>query len=544
MLVNLAGDAELWHTPGSWDADGYATIPVNDHGEHWPISSKAFRRWLGKRYYDAFGKVPNAQAMQDALNVLAGKAVHDGREHSIYLRVAELENRIYLDLCDGQWRAIEIDGDGWRVLDRPPVRFRRAKAMLPLPVPTTEGSIAELRQFLTVCEKDWPLVLGWLVAAMRPTGPYPVLCLHGEQGSGKSTQARVLRSLIDPNSSPVRAEPRNAQDLAIAANNGHVIALDNLSWVPPWLSDALCRLSTGGGFFTRTLYENDAETIFDGQRPIVVNGIEEVATRPDLLDRSILIVLPTIPEDKRRTEAAYRSAFDQARPRILGALLSAVSVGLRALPSVSLPQLPRMADFAVWATACEQGLGLKAGTFFKAYMSNRAAANELALEVSPIVAPLRTLLENRGGVWDGTATELLADLTRHAGDASHSREWPAKGNVLSGKLRRLAPNLRKSGIMVEFHHAKHARRVSIRSISENTVTTVTGVTTADKTRPEGDASAAGERHPSVTERHPPSQESAQKTGNPSTVNAGDAGDGSGPVSSGHGAILDDDAVIL
>src|SRR5262249_19283903 len=155
-----------------------------------------------------------------------------------------------------------------------------------------------------------------------------VLCLSGEQGAGKTTQARALRLLVDPNTAPVRAEPREARDLAIAANNGWVVGLDNVSYLPPWLSDAMCRLASGGGFSTRTLYENEEETIFSGQRPILLNGIEEVATRPDLLDRALLICLPTIPEEKRRTEEDYWSKFEKSLPRILGALLDAVSAGL------------------------------------------------------------------------------------------------------------------------------------------------------------------------------------------------------------------------
>src|SRR5262249_5508750 len=162
-------------------------------------------------------------------------------------------------------------------------------------------SLDLLQSFVNVADADWPLVLAWLVAAMRPTGPFPVLCLHGEQGAGKSGTSRILRALVDPNSAPVRAEPREPRDLAIAANNARSLCLDNPSHLTPWLSDALCRLSTGGGFATRTLYTDEDESIFDSQRPLILNGIEEVATRGDLLDRALLVTCPTIPEDSRRT---------------------------------------------------------------------------------------------------------------------------------------------------------------------------------------------------------------------------------------------------
>jgi hypothetical protein len=232
------------------------------------------------------------------LNVLEGKAVYDGRQHEAAVRVTQHDGASYLDLANDGWQAVRVTDKRWEVMEKCPVRFRRAKAMLPLPTPAPGGDVAALRQFLNVNDADWPLVVAWLLAAYRQSGPYPVLCLHGEQGSGKSTQARALRRLIDPNTADLRCEPKEPRDLMIAANNGWVVALDNISYLPGWLSDALCRLSTGGGFATRTLYENDEETIFDATRPLLITGIEEVATRSDLLDRSILVTLPTIPEQK------------------------------------------------------------------------------------------------------------------------------------------------------------------------------------------------------------------------------------------------------
>jgi hypothetical protein len=208
--------------------------------------------------------------------------------------------------------------------------------MLPMPMPEEGGCLDVLRPFVNVAtDEEWRLLVSWLLAALRPRGPYPALGVHGEQGSAKSTLVRVLRSLIDPNVAALRSTPRDERDLVIAANNGWLIALDNLSHLQDWLSDALCRLATGSGFATRELYSNAEETIFAAQRPIVLNGIEELATRADLLDRAILLYLPTIPEEKRQDEQAFWQAFEQARPHILGALLDIVSAALGTLPTVS-----------------------------------------------------------------------------------------------------------------------------------------------------------------------------------------------------------------
>src|SRR5262249_23949511 len=238
--------------------------------------------------------------------------------------------RAYLDLADERWRVVEIDGAGWRILDRSPVKFRRSAEMLPLPEPMPSGSLDELRPFVNIeDDRSCALLVGWLVMALSPRGPYPVLVLGGVHGAAKTWTANRLRDLVDLNAAPNRSEPREPRDLMIAARNGWVLALDNISGLPAWLSDGLCRLATGSGFATRELYSDDDEVIFAATRSIIVNGIGEVVARPDLLDRCVLLTLPPITEDRRRDERELFAAFHEARPRILGALLDAVSTALR-----------------------------------------------------------------------------------------------------------------------------------------------------------------------------------------------------------------------
>jgi hypothetical protein len=466
----LGTGLEVWHTSGG---DAYSTIRVGGHREHWPVKSRGFRRWLSRLYFLESKAAPSSQALQDAIGVLEGQSLFDSDELPVFVRVAEHGDGIYLDLCDAGWRAIRITAAGWSVVKMPPVRFRRAKAMLALPEPTPGGSITDLRQLLNVSDKDWPLVVAWLLACFRPIGPYPVLCLHGEQGSAKSTAARVLRSLVDPNCAPLRCEPREPRDLMIAANNGWTVALDNVSHLWGWLSDALCRLSTGGGFATRTLYGNDEETIFDSQRPVILTGIEEVATRGDLLDRCLLVNQPTIREKNRLPEAAFWANFNEIRPMLLGAVLSAVSSALNNIGTVKITALPRMADFALWAVAGESALDLRRGEFMKAYGRNREATNESALESSPVAKVVMEMMNART-LWRGTATELLSELEKLADEKTmRLRIWPATPRALAGVLKRLAPNLRQVGVEVETggHTGRgrlKKRAVTLKRIAEET----------------------------------------------------------------------------
>jgi hypothetical protein len=405
QLVRLAHDWELFRSP---EGDLFATAPTPEgHCATFRLRSRQARDQLSYRYWTSHGKTPRTQALQDALGVLAGQAQHAGREAPVHVRFAELTGTIFLDLGDASWDVVAITGAGWQILPsaQVPVKFRRPRGLLALPRPT-RGSLDALRAFLNVTDTTWTLIAAWLVQACRPSGPYPILALHGWQGSAKSTTARLLRALIDPNAAPLRKAPKDDRDPIIAATNGWVVALDNLSRIPDWLSDALCRLATGGGFSSRELYSDTDEVILDAQRPVILTGIEELATRADLLDRTLVCGLAAIPDAKRIPERLLWARFEHERAAILGALLDAVACALAREPHVQLERLPRMADFAIWATAAEPALGWAPGAFLRVYAENREQANDLALEAVTVVPHLRALLEAQGE-WRGTMSDLL-----------------------------------------------------------------------------------------------------------------------------------------
>jgi hypothetical protein len=438
---------------------------------------------LSRAFYLAEGKVPSSQALYDAINLIGAQALYDGPEQEVYLRSAPREGGgFWLDLCDPTWSAIEVVANGWRVVENPAVRFRRAPGMLALPVPRGGGSLDEIGEFLNVkSADDMVLMLTWITAAMRPKGPFPVLALHGEHGSCKSTAARVIRWLVDPSTAPLSsADKMDERDLVICAHNSWVISLDNLSRLDAWLSDALCRLATGGGLRTRTLYTDAEETILDAQRPIIINGIENVATRGDLVDRSVTIYFNPIVPEQRREESEFWATFAQARPRIFGAVLDAVVSGLRHIESgVKLERKPRMADFAVWGVAEEAPLGFAPGAFITAYTKNRTDANSLALESSPVAGAIMQMMAV-STAWSGTATELLQRLASFAGEAARQKGWPADGARLRKALPRLTPNLREAGIHIQVgdREGKSGRRViRIERVQgkQDTVSTVSSV---------------------------------------------------------------------
>jgi hypothetical protein len=219
----------------------------------------------------------------------------------------------------------------------------------------------------------------------------------------------------------------------IAALNSWVLAFDNMSEIKQSLSDAMCRLATGGGFACRKLYTDIDETLIDAMRPQMTDGIEEYASKQDYLDRSLLVMPQPIPEGRRKPEAELWAEFARVHPQILGALLDAVVCALRRRCAITFKRLPRMADFAIWVTAAEEALGWPQGTFLAAYTENRAQADMVALQASVIAGPVwlfarrQWLLSKKP--WVGTATTLLAELEKGVDDEEEAERRAHVGTV-------------------------------------------------------------------------------------------------------------------
>lgn len=454
---------KLFHTP---DNTPFISIELDGHTENLGLRSSEFRTLVAKIAHEVLGSVPSSSTSLEVIRTLEGRAIFDGAEREVFLRIAGHEGNVYVDLGTADWNAVRVTPDGWDVIADPPIAFRRADGVKALPQPIAGGSIEELRQFVNLSsDDDFALLTGLLLSAYSPTGPYPIGVFYGLQGSAKSTLTRMVRELVDPNVAPIRNAPANERDLVISAKNGRMLCFDNSSRLSDPLSDALCRLATGSGFSTRKLRTDSDEVLVNVARPILANGIEEFATRPDLVSRSIVLQVPEIRDDDRRAERDFWRDFELAKPRILGAILTAVSTGLRNLEAVrQRHHWPRMADACQWVTAAESAFGWEEGTFLKALDANQRQAEMTILEACPLVTPLRQLLQESRGQWSGTARDLLDRLEVYAGRAGRRSGWPGSPSALSGELRRFAPNLRGIGVELEFRRESSSRRERIISI--------------------------------------------------------------------------------
>jgi len=492
QLVELLEKAGvLFTTP---EGEPHAALNIEEHVEVHEVKGTRFRRWLRAHFYatekrrleaqaqasaealvaslgalspDGAGSIVSVrkppvvreQTLADAIAQLEAKATYERRVRDVYVRTAYLDGLIYVDLGDETWRAVEIDAEGWRVIDVPPVYFIRPKGMLELPTPEEGGTLEDFRQILTLSDSEddrqaWALIVAFLLVTLRPDHPeFPILVLLGAQGSAKSTTSRMIRALTDPNVVEDTGEPRSKEELHIDAECSWLMAYDNLSSISNWLSDAMCRISTGSAFTKRTQYTNRDREIFKAAQPQVLNGIADVVRRDDIIARGLMVTLPTL-EEHREKSAVWAEIF-AARPKILGALYSAAAAGLASEKRSEEVETVahRMADFTRWGVRAEAALGLTPGTLKQALGASGVEGVTTVLEAEPISGWVFRIARSFSieAPWEGTATNFLDLLNDRETDEAvkRSRGWPKDARGLSSTMSRLAHPLRSIGVSWE-----------------------------------------------------------------------------------------------
>ncbi|HZA24316.1 MAG TPA: hypothetical protein VFA32_17230, partial [Dehalococcoidia bacterium] len=449
----LDSGAELFH-----DQHGDSFIAFQNtlgQREVWPLKSKAASNFIRWTFYRQEGKGLPGESLATARATLAVKAQFLGMRQQLFLRVARANEAYWYDL--GQWRAVRVSTDGWQVADQPPALFRHYSHQAPQSEPLPGGSLNGLLGLINLKGPKYRLLLKvYLVAALLGDLPLPILLVYGEQGSAKSFLFKLLRALLDPSSLLTLAPPDSLREFVQLADHHRTVYLDNLSYLPDWLSDALCRLCTGEGFSKRELYTNDDDIVYSFRGLGGITGINLVVTKPDLLDRAIILRLEPIPEERRLTEGELWASFEEMRPYILGSMFDTLAEALRRYSEVKLTRLPRLADFARWGVAIAEALGHTGGEFLEAYGVNMQYQTEAALEESLVAQSILWFLEE-STEWEGTATQLLQELESRAEQLHINIKingWPKGANSLVKRLREVAPNPRRTGVHVREHKSK------------------------------------------------------------------------------------------
>jgi hypothetical protein len=454
-LIDIALEAAvgLFHDR---DGRGFLSIPLTGGGLiHHALGGEAAKLWLRRLAYQRTGKAIPRQTLDDLVQTLEAQAVFDGPLHDIAVRVAREQDVVYFDLGRADAAIIRITAEGWSLTSDCPIKFIRPTGFGELPVPAPGGNIQSLRGLLRLDDATWVLVLAFLINCTQPGGPFFCLLVEGEQGSGKSLLCTIIKKIIDPSSVEKMRLPDSEQNLMIQAKDYYLLVFDNVSGMKSDISDALCMLATGGGMTFRKLYTDAERQVFNQVRAFIINGIGEFVHRPDLIERALLLSLPTMPEGARRTEGRILEEFRAALPGILGGLFDIAAVALKNERLVEPPSTVRMADAATWLQAAEPATGLVAGTLLRAIEESQLKSVIDRISENPTVVAIEKVLER--GPFRGRISELHSRIQSH--DHLYDRHFPKTPQHLSNALARLKPAMAKIGIHVELEQRTREGRV-------------------------------------------------------------------------------------
>jgi hypothetical protein len=420
---------------------------------------------VARRYFEKYGAAPSKGSIEGAMLTLTGFAQIRAPEE-LHVRVARPYDDVIFDLGRIDGSVVVINKAGWSIEKASPVLFQRTVLTGEVPLPEREGDLEEFRKLLNVRQEAWDLLVGYMVATLLPDIPHPVGLFVGQQGTGKSSVAKMITELIDPSPSPLQDPPTNGRDWIAAARCSWLLTLDNVSEIKPWLSDALCRAVTGAATVYRSLYTNDSPHVVEFQRCVLLTAISTGALRGDLGSRLAQFEMLPIPGAERQQLRNLEQRFEQARPQILGALLDLLVKTLEVLPTVNPATMPRMADFAVVLAAVDQVRDTNSVGLFA---SNQTSISEDVVDSEPLGEALIKLLSTEGD-WQGEPNQLLDKLQRPIG--LHPARWPSNPHNLTQRLRGIIPALADLGVQVDadLPKCKGRRQIAIRRVDGFTPT--------------------------------------------------------------------------
>jgi hypothetical protein len=453
ILINKLSDKKLF-----FDGLGgnYMLVNVNDHDEIMDLDSDRFKLWLTREARNILDKAASISCIKQVTDNMAAKAQYEGTRIKLDVRVFGENKTIYYDLCNNNYQVLKIDETGWSIIDNPPIVFKRYGHQAPQVIPDNNGDINRIFDLINVKEEDKLLFLVYLISCFIPGIPHTVGIFYGEKGAAKTTTLKILKMIIDPSILDIMTFPKNNADLIQVLSHHWFCNFDNISYIDSVTSDTLCRAATGEGFTKRGVFTNDDDIIYSYKRCVAINGINLVAKKEDLLDRSILFELERISEHDRKEETKIWEKFNIIRPTVLGAIFTILSKAMKKYETTQVDLLYRMGDFTKWGYVITEALGYDGSVFMKKYKKCIDKQNQEVIQSNPFAATVTEFMKEKG-FWKATPHELLKQFQKTAemmGLDLNSPDFPKTYFSVTKKLNQIRSNLLGIGISFNKGH-KH-----------------------------------------------------------------------------------------
>lgn len=421
--------------------DAYAAVRVDKHIETLRLKSSRFANWVARLYYVNTKNVLCTDNIKNIKSVLEARAVFDGERRKLHLRVGSLTDQtqidaIYYDLANKEWSVVKITEHGWQI-EKSPILFRRYGSTSTQVTPSKEYPADIFDQFIDLmnikCEQQKLLLKCYIISLFFPEIPKPIQMLYGEQGAAKTSEQEAIKDLVDPSPISTSTFPRDINELVQKMMHSYVCYFDNISFIPPWISDQLCRAVTGSGFTKRELYSDDNDVIYNFRRCLGFNGINLAATKADLLDRGIITALERIPESKRLKDTVVKARFAAIKPKLLGYIFDIVAKVLQVKKNggIDIKVYPRMADFVEIGEIISRCMGYQENEFLDAYHKNINVLTDEAIEAHPVAIVIIRFMKGRSD-WAGSVTQLYYELEATANNSkidTFGKMWPKSASI-------------------------------------------------------------------------------------------------------------------
>jgi hypothetical protein len=435
-------------------------------GEPVPLTSRCYS-WLRRRMWEEEGRSVSGEYLKMAAGTLSAHAEFSGESRDLYTRAAWYEGVLYYELRSG--KVVRVGPGGWTFEAKPPVLFRRYVNLKTLPDPEAGGSLDVLDGLVNLkSERDRRLFKAYLVTLPLEHVGRPIFNASGAMGSGKTTIGRVVKRTWDPTApETVRFDPR---DFLQKAMHAYIVMLDNQNTIPEWASDTLCRLVTGEADSKRRLYTDDEDFIIELRRAALLNGINLLTDRGDVLDRSLVVELERIPDGERKTEEQIWELFAREHPALLGALFDALSKAIALKPSIKLSRRPRLADWGEYAASVYEVMGWGAETFLNDWDEVVKVQNQATLDGSPVAQAIIKFMQDREE-YTGTSSEMHSKLKVVAAqlgvDVERDKAWPKSARWLWRRIKEVLPLLVAAGIEASRGRDESAKQITLRRFATN-----------------------------------------------------------------------------
>ena len=451
------------------EADG---IPMEIDGEF-------FEGLIADRKYQSGEGLPTGDEIANIRRLARYWASKNLRD--IRVRVSKTEDGIVYDPVRKDGKVYFITQSGCE-LKKPSAPYTvRYPGMLEAPI--EEGTVRDhinLIRLWHLDQKSEILSMGLDFSRFIPDIPHAIEDINGAHGSGKTSYTETKRMIFDPNGAPTQSLKHDERDISISAVHQGMIAFDNVNTaMPDYISDIICRLTTGQGFRTRELYTNTGEVILKLKRPIIINGINRASYKPDFIDRECPIHLGVMPESRRLTDAEMRAKADILIPKVRGYLISIIPRAMELYPQVEAElrgKLPRMADFVMWAECGIRAMGFPALSFFDAYTEAKHNETVDVARETLLINAIQALMANREQ-WEGSTSDLLDALEPLVSDAQRkSKSFPRDARRLGRIVKELEPTLREIGLsyeeLTDGNRTKRIQKLTAPEISKVNVSNV------------------------------------------------------------------------